>query len=95
MLTRATCSTQTPCGHRIDGVPEELLLSLRETPEQFSREAKLLLAVKFHELGRLSSGMAARLCGLSRVVFLMELSRFGVSAFGGGPDELATDVRNA
>ncbi len=51
--------------------PEELLLSLKENPAQFESEARLLLAVKLYELGRVSTGMAARL-GLSqsRVVSL-------------------------
>ncbi|MBI4705013.1 MAG: UPF0175 family protein [Deltaproteobacteria bacterium] len=42
-------------------------------------EAKLLLAAKLYEIGRLSSALAARLCGRGRVDFLLSLPRLGVS----------------
>lgn len=35
-------------------------------------------AVKLYELGRLSSGRAAELAGISRIEFLMNLERFKV-----------------
>ena len=40
---------------------DDVLLALGLSPEQFSEEAKLLVAVKLYELGRLSSGAAAGL----------------------------------
>ena len=75
--------------------PEDLLLSLKKTPEEFEIEARLLLAVKLYELGQISTGMAARLTGLSRVAFMFELDRFGLSPIGVDPDELAGDFANA
>ncbi len=75
--------------------PEELLLSLKESPAGFEAEARLLLAVKLYELGRVSTGMAARLAGISRVAFMFELSRFGLSPIGVEPGELAQDLANA
>jgi predicted HTH domain antitoxin len=74
--------------------PEELLLSLKENPEQFQAEARLLLAVKLYELGKVSTGMAARLAGVNRVAFLFALGRFGLSPIGVEPDELAEDAAN-
>ena len=44
---------------------DDLLLSLKESPEEFEAEARLLLAVKLYELGRLSTGRAAALAGRS------------------------------
>lgn len=75
--------------------PEELLLSLKENPEQFEQEARLLLAVKLYELGKVSTGMGARLAGMSRVAFMFALGRFGLSPIGVEPNELAGDMANA
>ncbi|OGO33400.1 MAG: hypothetical protein A2Z03_03210 [Chloroflexi bacterium RBG_16_56_8] len=75
--------------------PEELLISLKENPKQFEDEARLLLAVKLYELGKVSTGMAAHLAGMSRVAFIFALSRFGLSPIGVEPDELAEDLANA
>jgi predicted HTH domain antitoxin len=38
----------------------------------------VLSAVKLHELGRLSSGRAAEMAGMSRLEFLQNLSRYKV-----------------
>lgn len=42
------------------------------------REAKCLLALKLFELGRLSSGKAAEMCGMNRVDFILLVGRSGV-----------------
>ena len=39
---------------------EEILLGLGLTPDQFSHEARFLLAAKLYELGKVTSGQAAR-----------------------------------
>lgn len=57
---------------------DELLFALGVSDREFSEEAKLLLAVKLYEMGRISSGQAARLAQKSRVEFLFSLSRLGV-----------------
>lgn len=74
---------------------EDLLLSLKESPEEFEAEARLLLAVKLYELGRVSTGRAAELAGVSRVEFFFILGRFGLSPVGVDPDELEQDFANA
>jgi predicted HTH domain antitoxin len=59
-------------------IPEDVLLATGQSREEFLREAKLLLAVKLFELGRLSSGKAAQLCGIGRVDFLLTVGRMGI-----------------
>jgi predicted HTH domain antitoxin len=76
-------------------VPEESLISLKEQPESFARELQMLAAVKLYELGRLSSGRAAQLAGVTRVEFLMALGRYQVSPFALDAETLAQDVANA
>ena len=74
---------------------DDLLLSLKKNPQEFESEARLLLAVKLYELGRVSTGVAARLAGIGRVAFMFELGRFGLSPMGQEPEELAEDLANA
>ena len=62
-------------------VPEEVLISLKETPASISQELTRLAVVKLFEMGKLSSGRAAQLAGMSRVAFLMILGRYHVSPF--------------
>ncbi len=74
--------------------PDLLLLSLQETPETCAAEARLLLAVQLYELGKVSTGMAAILAGMSRVTFMLTLNRFGVSPVGVDAEELGDDLAN-
>jgi predicted HTH domain antitoxin len=60
---------------------DDVLLSLKESKEEFEEEARYLLSLKLYELGKISSGKAAKIAGLSRVAFLMRLGRYKVSPF--------------
>jgi len=59
-------------------VPEKVLLAEKTDEVQFGRELPILAAVKLYELGRLSSGRAAELAGMTRVQFLSSLGRYRV-----------------
>jgi len=76
-------------------IPEEILISLKETPSELSRDIRMLAAAKLYELGKLSSGRAAQLADMSRVSFLRALSQYGVSILALTPDELRQDYENA
>ena len=49
---------------------DDVLLELGLSPEQFCEEAKILIAVKLYELGRLSTGAAAKLAGVPQAAIL-------------------------
>lgn len=76
-------------------IPEEVLISLKETPATIAREMQILAAVKLFELGKLSSGRAAQLAGMPRVQFLLLLGKYQVSPFSLTTEELERDVQNA
>ena len=59
--------------------PDDLLVALGANREQFEQEARFALAAKLFEMGRLSSGKAARLAGMDRATFLLSLHRVGVA----------------
>lgn len=59
--------------------PEEILVSLKETKDDFSREVKISAAVKLYEVGRLSSGKAAKLAGMDKISFLKTLGKYHIS----------------
>ena len=75
--------------------PEELLWALQQEPDEFAIEARLLLAIKLYETGKLSTGLAAQFAGIPRSAFFYELSRQGISPFGETPDELEDDLEHA
>lgn len=60
-------------------LPENVLLATGQSKEEFVREAKFLLALKLFELGRLSSGQAAKLCDMQRIDFLLLLGKMGIA----------------
>ena len=76
-------------------VAEDWLEALKLAPEEFGETLRLLAAAKLYELGRLSSGNAARLAGLDRVAFLHELDRIGVPAINLREEEAEAEVQAA
>lgn len=69
-------------------VPDSLLLHSKDLAALQMR-SRFLLAMKFFELGELSSGQAAEMCGLSRVGFLFEAGKQGVPVAELSDEELS------
>jgi hypothetical protein len=73
----------------------EVLWALQQEPEEFEAEARLLLAIKMYETGRLSTGLAARLAGVPRSTLMFLLGRYELSPFGEKPGGIAKDLNDA
>ena len=71
---------------------DSVLLETSLPQADFEKEARLLLAAKLFELGRLSSGKAAELCGMGRVEFLLSLQRVGISMSNLRPEDGIDEV---
>jgi predicted HTH domain antitoxin len=67
-------------------------LQIELPPEVSEEEAKLLLAIKLYELGRLSLGQSAKLAGYSKLAFIELLGKCGVPVVAYSPEELREEV---
>lgn len=76
--------------------PEFLANSLRMKGKDFENEMKISSLVKLYELGKLSSGTAAKVLGVSRIDFLDILAKYKVSSLGYYDiNDINEDISNA
>lgn len=76
-------------------VPDSLLLQTNGSVEELAAQSQFLLALKFFELGRLTSGQAAQMCSMNRVDFLLQAGRAGIPVSDLNETELAQEIQNA
>ena len=74
-------------------VPDALLLHTSD--EELARQSQFLLALKFFELGRVTSGQAAEMCGMNRVDFLVAASQTGTPVADLNEEELRREIHDA
>lgn len=72
-----------------------LTINLPNTVDLDDKEAKMLLASKLYEMGKLTLGQAADFAGYSKETFMELLADYGVSFFNYPPEELGEDIENA
>lgn len=75
-------------------LPESLFSALRKDKDEFTQELRLVAAVKWYELGKITQGQAAELAGLSRSDFINILAHYQVSPFQYTPEEIETEIQN-
>lgn len=74
-------------------VPDITADMLHVAPDAVGDEIRMLAAAKLFEMGRMSSGAAAELAGIPRVVFLQRLGEYGVSVFDITEEELRQEAK--
>ena len=75
-------------------LPESVLLGTGQSREEFVKEAKFLLMAKLFEMGRVSSGKAAEICGMPRVEFLFAVGKMGIPVIQLDEEELKRELQD-
>jgi predicted HTH domain antitoxin len=71
--------------------PEGLPAVANQSRESFERDARLAMAVKLYELGRLSSGQAAIIAGIPRAEFLLPCHECGATTVDWDSDDITRE----
>jgi len=72
--------------------PEGLETAVSITKNEFEAQIRLMAALKMFELGKLSSGKAARLADMPRVQFFEMCGRYQVPIVNYSAEELALEL---
>lgn len=73
--------------------PQDFELAVSTTTEELEAQVRLMAALKMFELGKLSSGKAAELAGMSRVEFYEMCGRYRVSILNYDPEDLESELK--
>lgn len=76
-------------------MPDEVLRMLNRTPGEMARDLRLYAALMLFRLGKLSSGAAAIMAGVPRVLFLDLCAEYGIPVSQISPESLAREVAGA
>ena len=72
-----------------------LLINIPQTAGIDDQEAKMSLASKLYERGKLTLGQAADMAGYSKETFMELLADYNVALIDYSPEELEEDIKNA
>ena len=87
-------SKERPVKQLVLHYPDDLADAVQLTEEELEQQVRLMAALKMFELGKLSSGKAAELAGLSRAAFLDACGRYQVAVYNVAPDELRAELES-
>jgi predicted HTH domain antitoxin len=73
-------------------VPNKIQQMLNRTPEELSRDMRLYSALILFRQGKLSSGAAAEMAGLPRVMFLDLCADYDIPVSQISPDDLHREL---
>ena len=72
-----------------------LTVQVPESTELSEFDLKMILAGQLYQLGKLSSGQAAGLVGISKRSFIETIGKYGVSIFSESVEDLRRDIEHA
>jgi predicted HTH domain antitoxin len=72
-----------------------LTVEIPESVELSEFDLKMILAGQLYQQGRLSSGQAAGLAGISKREFIETIGKYGVSVFSESVSDLRRDIEHA
>lgn len=75
-------------------LPQTVFSAIRKNPDEFIREMRIAVAIKWYELGEVSQGKSAEIAGLTRTEFINALSRYRVDFMQYSAEELAEELAN-
>jgi predicted HTH domain antitoxin len=73
--------------------PSGFELAVHMNKEEMEEYIRLMAALKMFELGKISSGKAAQLAGMSRMEFLEACGKYRVSIFNYPPEEAEQEIK--
>ena len=73
-------------------IPNDILLSINMNEELLIHEILRIFAFNLFAEGRLSSGKAAKLAGMTKIVFLIEEGKREIDILPYSPDELKREL---
>lgn len=75
--------------------PTGFELAVHMTKDEPGQHIRLMAALQMFEPGKVSSGKAAELAGMSRIEFLETCSRYRVSIFNYSPEEAEAELNSS
>lgn len=74
---------------------KKITLELPDSLELNDFDLKMILACQLYQHGKLSSGQAAGLVGISKREFIEKMGSYGYSIFSESVEDLRRDIANA
>ena len=73
--------------------PEEVVIALREEPEDFRKQVFIYTLGRLYEMGRISGGLGARVLGCDKWEFYRLLSEHGFAVIDYPDEELEQEAQ--
>lgn len=74
--------------------PDDLAEAVQLTEAELDAQLRLMAALKMFELGKLSSGKAAELAGMTRVQFMEACGMYRVPIYNYSEEEVASELQS-